>query len=311
MKSSLYPNRFFVIIPCYNCEEYINNCLESLQAQTFTGWSALVADDCSTDRTAKIAAQYAARDKRISIHTGSQRAWLMGNTLNALRSLNLTPSDVVAILDGDDLIRPACLERLWEKHRNGFDLVYTDEDIQGQKHSIGADLLTSVPVRQQSWRFSQLRSFKAYLFSLLEDADFRDANGGYFRAAGDLALYLPMAELVGPEKVHFIQEKLYYYRVHENCNFKIFRQEQLENNWLIRSRPILNRQNIYFDYSETLSKLDKGGLTKLGAEIRARFPQPHSIEIKHLIKQDDKDSWRAYHNLWIEEGVFLKGIIQK
>lgn len=310
MKSDLTPTQFHIVIPCYNCEEYIGACIESLQRQTFTNWTALVADDCSTDATADVVREYMEKDSRISLRVGDERAWLMGNTLNALRAQDLHPSDVVAILDGDDYIMPTCLERLWEKHCEGYDLVYTDEEIQGQDHSIGAEHLTTVPIRQQTWRFSQLRSFKTYLFSLLEDADFRDADGGYFRAAGDLALYLPMAELAGPEKVHFIQKKLYYYRVHENCNFKVFRQEQLDNNWLIRSRPPLMRQTAHFDHAETITELDKGGLNALGKTMRDKHPQPYTVLVNHLISQNDKDSWRAYHNLWIEEGVFLKGITQ-
>ncbi len=197
MKSTLYPDRFFIIIPCYNCGEYLGECLESLIRQTFTDWTALVADDGSTDDTADKVKPYL-DDKRITLRTGQDRAWLMGNTLAGLRSLNLKPNDVVAILDGDDWIRPTCLERLWERHCLGFDLVYTDEDIQGQSHSVGRPFIRTAPPRAQSWGFSQLRSFKAYLFGQLDDDTFRDRDGNYFRAAGDLSLYLPMAELAGP-----------------------------------------------------------------------------------------------------------------
>lgn len=309
MKSQLHPTRFFIVIPCYNCEQFIGECLDSLRAQTFQGWTALVADDASQDSTAQVVRRYMKEDSRIKLRVGDSRAWLMGNTLNALRSLDLEPSDVVAILDGDDHIMPTCLERLWENHCEGYDLVYTDEEIQDQDHSIAAPLLTTVPVRQQTWRFSQLRSFKAYLFDLLNDDTLRDTNGNYFRAAGDLALYLPMAELAGPEKVRYIQEKLYYYRVHENCNFKVLRQEQLDNNWLIRSRPPLMRQTAHFDHTETITELDKSGLNALGKTMREKHPQPYTVLVNHQISQDDKDSWRAYHNLWIEEGVFLKGTI--
>jgi len=309
MKSELYPSRFLIVIPCYNCADYIAECLDSLLGQTFQGWTALVADDASQDKTADVVRRYMEKDPRIRLRVGDERAWLMGNTLNALQSLDLSPSDVITILDGDDYIMPTCLERLWEEHCSGYDLVYTDEEIQGQTHSIGAPLLTTVPIRQQGWRFSQLRSFKTYLFGMLDDEIFRDANGIYFRAAGDLALYLPMAELAGPEKVRFIREKLYYYRVHKNCNFKVLRQEQLDNNWLIRSRPPLIRQAIHFDYVESITKLDKGGLHALGQKVREKYPSPYTVVIKHLIKKDDENSWKAYHNLWIEEGVFLKGTI--
>lgn len=307
MNSALMPTQFHVVIPCYNCQDYIAECLESLQAQSFTGWTALVADDCSTDGTAEVAAKYADEDNRISVRRGSERAWLMGNTLNALHSLDLAQNDVVGILDGDDWIMPDCLEKIWGAHLEGFDLVYTDEEIDGQNHSIAGPLIHTVPVRKQAWCLSQLRTFKGYLFGLLDDDNFRDRDGNYFRAAGDLALYLPMAELAGPDKVHYIPEKLYHYRVHESCNFKVMREEQLRNNWDIRNRPALERQTEFFDVIETIGQLDKTDLQGLGRQVRARHPRPMTVNLRHLIPPSETDAWRAYHNLWIEEGIFLSG----
>lgn len=309
MKSALAPERFFVVVPCRNCGQYIAECLDSLQAQTFTGWTALVADDASDDDTAARARAYES-DPRIRVRTAPERLWLMGNTLDALRGLDLRPNDVVAVLDGDDFLRPACLERLWERHCRGFDLVYTDEDIQGQEHSIGRGLLPGVPVRDQLWTFSQLRSFKAYLFSLLDDALFRDASGGYYRAAGDLSLYLPMAELAGPDKVCFVDERLYYYRVHESCNFKVLRAEQLENNRRIRSQAALRRQARFFDVTEDVRGLEKPRLFEAARQFRDKHPWPLSVLVRHHIPASQADSWRAYHDLWIEDGVYLTGILE-
>ena len=306
-RSALHPERFFVVIPGYNCGPYIGECLESLLAQTFTGWTALVADDCSADDTAAVAASFG--DPRISVRTGGERAWLMGNTLAALRSLDLRPNDVVAILDGDDLIYPACLERLWEKHCAGYDLAYTDEDIQGQDHSVGRPFIRTAPARAQAWGFSQLRSFKGYLFTALPDETFRDRDGNYFRAAGDLSLYLPMAELAGPEKIAFIPERLYYYRVHGQCNFKVMRDEQLRNNWDIRSRPALQRQTAHFDFVHAVDDLEKSGIDTLARRVRETYPPPCTVNIRHRIASDQADAWRPYHGLWVEEGVYLSGDI--
>jgi glycosyltransferase involved in cell wall biosynthesis len=309
MNSTLAPGRFHVVIPCYNCEKYIEKCLKSLQAQTFTDWNGLVADDASSDKTAHMVRLVSAKDDRIALRVGEERAWLMGNTLNALKHLDIAPNDVVAILDGDDWIMPDCLEKIWNAHLQGFDLVYTNEDIDGQNHSIAAPLITSAPVRKQSWCFSQLRSFKGYLFNLLDNNTFLDRNGHYFRAAGDLALYMPMAELVGPEKIHYIPERLYHYRVHETCNFKIMRDEQLKNNWDIRNRPALERQTIFFDIIEDIHQLSKSDLVELGRTTRQRYPRPFTINLRHVIPASDADSWQAYHNLWIDEGVYLSCVI--
>lgn len=306
--SLLRPERFLVVVPAYNCGEFIGPCLDSLRAQTFTGWTALVADDASDDDTAARVRPYL-DDPRIRLRTGATRAWLMGNTLAALRSLDLRPNDVVAILDGDDLIRPTCLERLWERHLAGYDLVYTDEDIQGQDHSVARPFLRTAPVRAQTWCFSQLRSFKAYLFSPLPDATFRDRNGNYFRAAGDLSLYLPMAELAGPEKIAFVPERLYFYRVHAGCNFKTRRDEQLRNNWDIRSRPALPRQTAHFDFVHPVDDLEKSGIDALARRVRAAHPLPFTVNIRHRIPPEAVDAWRPYHGLWVEEGVFLSGAV--
>ena len=302
--SLLAPRRFLVVIPCRNAAEHLPRCLDSLLAQTFTDWQALVADDASTDDTEAVVRPYL-EDPRIAFRSLPERGWLMGNTLDALRSLAPDPADVVAILDGDDWIRPACLERLWEAHNQGYDLAYTDQEIQGDGHSVGAPLIPAMPVRRQGWCFSQLRSFKGYLFSLLPDQTFRDASGQYFRAAGDLSLYLPMAELAGPAKIRFIPEKLYFYRIHEQCNFKVKRQEQLDNNQDIRSRPRLDQQAVHFDFVKTVRDIEKPNLKRLAGETRARYPVPFTVRIDHAIKPEERDSWRAYHGLWIEDGVFL------
>ncbi|WP_419786424.1 glycosyltransferase family 2 protein [Pseudodesulfovibrio sp.] len=306
MQSLLTPERFFVIIPAYNCGEYIRPCLDSLLTQTFTGWTALVADDGSDDDTSERVRPFL-DDPRIRLRTGNERAWLMGNTLAALRSLSLRPNDVAAVVDGDDWLAPTCLERLWERHLAGFDLVYADDEIQGGGHSVGRPFIRSAPARAQAWCFAHPRSFKGYLFNLLTDNTFRDRDGNYFRCAGDLSLALPMAELAGPEKIDFVDEPLYHYRVHGSCNFKVMRDEQLRNNWDIRSRTALRRQTEYFDFVHPVEALEKSGIDALAREVRASYPAPFTVNIRHRIAADEADSWRAYHNLWVEEGVFLSG----
>jgi len=307
MKSDLHPNHLFVIIPCYNCGDFIEKCLDSLLGQSFSGWTAIIADDCSDDDTVEKIYPYL-KDIRISLTIGQKREWLMGNTLKAIRSLRIQPSDVVAILDGDDWLIPECLENIWMAHCRGYDLVYTDEEMEGQSHSIGKPMLEGIPPREQLWCFSHIRSFKAYLFTLLKDSDFGDNQRRYFRAAGDLSLFLPMAELAGSDKICFIPKPLYHYRIHKNCNFNVLRREQLNNNWLIRRWPGYSPQTSFFDFTEELKNLDKAALRTIGKKFRQRIPRPYSICLQHVIPSVEIDSWRAYHGLWVDRGVYLQGV---
>ncbi|QGY40323.1 glycosyltransferase [Pseudodesulfovibrio cashew] len=305
MTSLLSPGRLIVLIPCYNCEAFIGPCLDSLLAQTHADWTAVVADDCSTDGTRQVIEGYS--DPRIVPSFGAERRYLMGNIVANLRALDLQPSDVVAVLDGDDMLKPEALPEVWAAHRAGYDLVWTDEELLGAEgHSIGGPLKPNLPVRRQEWCVSHVRSFKGYLFTLMDDADFRDEGGRYFRAAGDLSLYLPMAELAGIGKTRFIDRQLYVYRVHDNCNFKVKRQEQLDNNWLIRSRTPYEPQTEFFDVVVDADGLEKAAIRPTAQALETRYPAPLTICLRHRIARSEEDSWRAYHNLWVGGRVYLK-----
>lgn len=55
-------------MPAYNGERYIKRALDSLLAQNYANFELLISDNCSTDQTLSIAEQYAAIDKRITVH---------------------------------------------------------------------------------------------------------------------------------------------------------------------------------------------------------------------------------------------------
>ncbi len=97
--------------------------------------------------------------------------------------------------------------------------------------------------------------------------------------------------------------------MHDACNFRLIRDEQLRNNWDIRSRPTLSRQTTHFDFTETVTGLKKSDIDTLTRKIRAKYPQPCTINIRHQITADMVDSWLSYHSLWVEEGIYLSGEI--
>ena len=56
-----------VIVPVYNVERYLNQCVDSIINQTYTNLEIILVDDGSPDRCPQICDEYAYRDKRIKV----------------------------------------------------------------------------------------------------------------------------------------------------------------------------------------------------------------------------------------------------
>lgn len=97
-----------IIIPAFNAEKTLAETLESLLAQTYSQWEAIVVDDGSTDTTRAIAKDFVKRDKRIhTIHQANAGESAARNT-----GLSKAKHEWLLFLDADDLILPSHLERM-------------------------------------------------------------------------------------------------------------------------------------------------------------------------------------------------------
>jgi len=112
-----------VIIPCYNIEDYIAECLDSICGQTLREIEIICVSDGGTDGTEGILMEYAKKDPRITVLT--QRNGGLSFTRN--QGVKVATADYLYFMDGDDLLEPDALEILYNKARaNDLDIVYFD-----------------------------------------------------------------------------------------------------------------------------------------------------------------------------------------
>lgn len=90
--------RFSIIVPVYNVEEYLSECVESVVSQTFTDWELILVDDGSPDNCPRFCDEWALKDQRIkSIHKANGGASSARN-----KGLEVSAGEYVLFLDGDD-----------------------------------------------------------------------------------------------------------------------------------------------------------------------------------------------------------------
>ena len=100
-----------VIVPVYNVEGYLEDCLESLLAQTYPSFEILLIDDASRDNSGAICDAYAARDSRVQVvHFPENR----GPSAARNEGIRRARGAYISFVDADDRAEPDLLEKLYE-----------------------------------------------------------------------------------------------------------------------------------------------------------------------------------------------------
>jgi len=94
-----------IVVPAYGVEAYLAQCLDSLIAQTWQHWEAIVVDDGSPDRSGEIAEAYASRDARFRV------VHVANGGLGSARNVGVSHArgEFLAFLDSDDVLPASSL----------------------------------------------------------------------------------------------------------------------------------------------------------------------------------------------------------
>ena len=214
--------RVSVIVRTFNREKYIGSTIESILAQTFEDFDLLVWDDGSSDRTVRIACEYAKKDPRIRItpmhHQGPAKS------LKAAISQTFCP--YICWVDSDDLLAPTALEETVAvlDNNSSVGLVYTDYKLINKDGVIkGSGSRCRIPFSKDRL----LLDFMTFHFRLIRRSVY-DQVGGIDETidmAEDYDLCLKLSEVT---EFRHIRKPLYQYRCHPASLSRQFRYKQIE-----------------------------------------------------------------------------------
>lgn len=98
-----------VIVPVYNSEAYLENCLNSIIQQTYQNLEIILVNDGSTDGSAAICQRYKIQDPRVKVYHKSNGG--VGSSRN--RALEAVTGDYILFVDNDDWLELDHIESLY------------------------------------------------------------------------------------------------------------------------------------------------------------------------------------------------------
>ena len=100
-----------IIVPIYNVEKYLNKCLKTIKAQTFTDFEVLLINDGTKDNSAAIAQKYCDIDDRFKLYTKENGG--LSDSRNY--GIKLAKGEYIVFIDGDDYIHKDYLNVLYHQ----------------------------------------------------------------------------------------------------------------------------------------------------------------------------------------------------
>lgn len=114
-----------IIIPVYNVERFLHTCLDSILAQSFTDWEAIIVDDGGKDRSGEICDEYCKKDERFRVFHRENHG------VSASRNFGIKQAKgaCLCFVDSDDYIHQHMLEILYQSIINSnYDVIMSREE---------------------------------------------------------------------------------------------------------------------------------------------------------------------------------------
>lgn len=221
-----------VVVPVYNAEKYLRECIESIADQTLEEIEMIFVDDGSTDKSLDILKEYEKKDSRISVIT--QEHANAGVARN--RGLSVATGEYLSFLDADDFFEPNMLEKAYDKAKNekAEIIVYRSDafDVDNasyremsfsiwEKYIPDSSVFAGIDIK-----YDFFSAFVGWTWDKLFMRDYIEKKGFLFqeqRTTNDLLFtYLSLA---AAKKITILEEILVHHRIHISTSLEATREK--------------------------------------------------------------------------------------
>ncbi len=232
-----------VIVPVYKVEEYLNRCIESILAQTFTDFEIILVDDGSPDNCGKMCDEYGKKYSQIRVIHRENGGLSAARNTGVDWVLQNSDSQWITFVDSDDTIHPQMLETLYN---------YVN------KYDVKLSICPAFKGETQPESFKKLsESFPEEYLRLDEDETLhlcRDTQYYYWIACGKLIHKSIL------EKYPFAEGRIY------EDNSVVYK-------WLYEAQNIVITTEPFYFYYVNLSGITKTKFTKKNLDLLTAFKE--------------------------------------
>ncbi len=220
-----------VIVPVYNVEKYLGECINSLLCQIYTNLEIILIDDGSTDSSGTLCDHYAEIDNRISVYHKKN-----GGLSDARNyGLDIATGEFIAFVDSDDYVSPYFIDRLRQvQKKTDSDIVicgFTSFDdgtslscITNETDDLVYQSVSSIDALSNFYNDNRVMTVLAWN-KLYKKSCFKTIRFPVGKLREDE--FISYRVIYASNKITYIQSKLYYYRtrpgsIMQSSNLKVY-----------------------------------------------------------------------------------------
>ena len=219
-----------IIVPVYNVEDFLAECIDSLLAQTYSNIEIIIVDDGSTDNSPVICELYAEKDQRIKVFHKNNSGQSCARNLG----LDHANGDYIAFVDSDDFVSPFFIEHMYQRIvSDNSDIVFCEYQEVGDEellHKVKrVNQVRDTVISDEVWQWESLYyMFCVALWNKLYKAEIwknlRFKENKYAEDNFAFTEYMKKVNLVS-----VLKEQLYYYRQRKNSEVHSYTLKNLDS----------------------------------------------------------------------------------
>ena len=248
---------FSILVPVYQVEDYVEECIQSVLKQTYQNWELILVDDGSRDRSGEICDRYAEQYENIHVYHKENR----GTVHTRKYGIDCAKGDFCLFLDSDDTLKPNTLEVIEQSIRKydcdcviyGYERILDGQVFEQSEKEEECCIADKREVyRKVFLKGAQYNALwrKAVRRSVFQGKDY--SNYYHVTMGDDLLQSLEILEY--SRKVAFIEDRLYNYRLRSGSITETVTAKNYVSYMLVMQKCLvfLKRQNVFTerDYRE-------------------------------------------------------------